>query len=140
MKPFVQHVIVFLMIFAATGCQDDFLKEETFGKGEASVTATLDFKPMSSALTRTRAAGDALKEISSLYVLLYDDKGDIKKQWQIKEYSVSDEDRTNADAENGHNAEDSTKRATFTLPEKIDFGRYYLYAVATIPYLLNTYA
>lgn len=139
MKHFARHIIVFLMIFAATGCQDDFLKEETFGKGEASITATLDFKPMSSALTRTRTAGNALKEINSLYVLLYDEKGNIKNQWQIEKYTESDEDRTNADAENGDKAETQTKRATFTLPEKIDFGRYHMYAVANIPDLLATY-
>lgn len=137
MKHFVRYAILLLTIVAATGCQDDFAEQEIIGKGQSTVYVTLDFKPMSSALTRT--SGDALKEIESLHVLLYDDKGNIKEKWQIAEYDVSDEKRTNADAENGIKAENQTKRATFKLPEEIEFGRYYMYAVANIPDLLTTY-
>lgn len=141
MKHFVQHIILFLMILVVTGCQDDFLKEEIIGEGRAMVSATLDFKPMSSALTRTRAAGDALKNISSLHVLLYDyETKALKKSWKIEGYTVFDEGRTDADAENGKGtAENTTKRATFKLPDEIDFGRYYMYAVANIPNLLTAY-
>lgn len=137
-KSFLQYIIVSLVIFAVTGCQDDFMKEETIGEGKASISATLDFKPMSSALTRTRAAGDALKDISSLHVLLYDhDTKSLIKRWKIEGYSVSDEKRNDENAENGHSAETSTKHATFKLPERIDFGKYYMYAVANIPDLLT---
>ena len=72
MKHFVRHTVLFLMISTVTGCYDEFMKEETIGEGKASISATLDFKPMSSALSRTRAAGDALKGINSLHILLYD--------------------------------------------------------------------
>lgn len=115
MKHFVQHIILFLMILVVTGCQDDFLKEEIIGEGRAMVSATLDFKPMSSALTRTRAAGDALKNISSLHVLLYDyETKALKKSWKIEGYTVFDEGRTDADAENGKGtAENTTKRSYF---------------------------
>ena len=142
MKHFVLHTILFLMIVTVTGCQDDFVKQEIIGEGKASVSATLDFKPMSTALAQTRAAGDALKEISSLYVLLYDQNKTLIKQWQEKDlpdYSVSDEDRTDADAENETAAEEQTKRAAFRLPEEIGYGRYYMYAVANIPDLLTKY-
>lgn len=140
-KSFLQYIIVSLIIFAFTGCQDDFMKEETIGEGKAMVSATLDFKPMSSALTRTRAAGDVLKDISSLHVLLYDyDTKILKKSWKVEGYTVSDEDREYTDAENKHSAEEKTKRATFKLPERIDFGRYYMYAVANIPDLLTEYS
>lgn len=140
-KSFLQYIIVSLIIFAFTGCQDDFMKEETIGEGKAMVSATLDFKPMSSALTRTRAAGDVLKDISSLHVLLYDyDTKSLINSWKIEGYHVSDEERDDGNAENGHSAEASTKRATFKLPERIDFGRYYMYAVANIPDLLTEYS
>ena len=59
MKHFVLHTILFLMIVTVAGCQDDFLKQEIIGEGKASVSATLDFKPMSAALTQTRATGGA---------------------------------------------------------------------------------
>ena len=140
MKHFVLHTILFLMIVTVAGCQDDFLKQEIIGEGKASVSATLDFKPMSAALTQTRATGGALKDIRSLHVLLYDQNRILKKQWRIEQYKVSDENRTDTDAENGHKAETQTKRATFKLPEEISFGKYYMYAVANIPDLLTNTA
>lgn len=145
MKYIVRHIIFLLMMVAATGCQDDFLEIENIGEGQATVTATLDFKPMSSALTRTRAAGDALKDITSLYVLLYDYQTQTLRNgepWKINldAVSISDENRTDSDAEGGNGtAEKSTKRVTFKLPEEIEFGRYYMYAVANLPELESKY-
>lgn len=140
MKHFVLHTILFLMIVTVAGCQDDFLTQETIGEGKANVSATLDFKPMSSALAQTRAAGDALKEINSLYVLLYDEEKKLIEQWtrtDLKDYVESDESRNDTDAENGDKAEEQTKHATFKLPKEIGYGRYYMYAVANIPDLLR---
>lgn len=140
MKHFVRHIILFLMIATVTSCYDEFMKQEFIGEGKASISATLDFKPMSSALSRTRAAGDALKDISSLHVLLYDKNKNLIKNWTIESYTETDENRGNNDAENGSSAETSTKRATFKLPEEIGFGKYYMYAVANIPDLLTNSA
>lgn len=145
MKHFVRHIILFLMIATVTSCYDEFMKQEFIGEGKASISATLDFKPMSSALSRTRAAGDALKDISSLHVLLYNKDKTLKDKWKIEGYSESDENRTDKDAEanpNGehHTAETTTKRATFKLLEEIGFGKYYMYAVANIPDLLTNTA
>ena len=58
----------------------------------------------------------------------------------LRNYTVTSEDRTDADAENGHKAESTTARATFTLPGEIEYGKYYIYAVANIPDLLTEYA
>lgn len=145
MKHFVRHIILFLMIATVTSCYDEFMKQEFIGEGKASISATLDFKPMSSALSRTRAAGDALKDINSLHVLLYDKDKNLIKKWKIEGYIESEENRGNNDAEanpNGehHTAETTTKRATFKLPKEIDFGKYYMYAVANIPDLLTNSA
>lgn len=140
MKHFVRHIILFLMIATVTSCYDEFMKQEFIGEGKASISATLDFKPMSSALSRTRAAGDALKDISSLHVLLYNKDKNLIKNWTIESYTETDENRGNNDAENGSSAETSTKRATFKLPEEIGFGKYYMYAVANIPDLLTNSA
>lgn len=136
-KSFLQYMIVSMVVFAVTGCIDELIKEETIGEGRASVSVTLDFKPMSSSLARTRAAGDVLKDINSLHVLLYDcDTKILLNKWKIDEYSESDEIR-DGNAENGPSAETSTRRATFKLPERIDFGKYYMYAVANIQDLLT---
>ena len=64
MKHFVRYIILLLLILTVTGCHDEFMKKEIIGEGKARVSATLDFKPMSSALTQTRTAGDALKDIT----------------------------------------------------------------------------
>ncbi|MDE6159706.1 MAG: hypothetical protein K2F69_06425 [Bacteroidaceae bacterium] len=136
-KRFAQYMIVFFMAFAATGCQDDSITDETTGQGKASIFATLDFKPMASALTRTRSAGNALTGINNLYVLLYGSDKKLIEKWEIKEYTESDENRDDGNAENGHSAEESTKRATFKLPQDIAFGKYYMYAVANIPDLFG---
>ncbi|WP_294593566.1 hypothetical protein [uncultured Bacteroides sp.] len=132
-------ILICSMVLVATGCRDDFMASEfTIGKGHAKVSATLDFKPMSPALTRTRATGNALKDINSLHVLLYDYKTkELKNSWQIEKYTVSDEERTDTDAENGTSAEAMTKRASFELSEEINFGQYYMYAVANISDLLT---
>lgn len=144
MKRFAPHIIIaFLLALAAAGCQDEFLAEGAIGKGKAKVTATLDFKPMSAALTQTRAAGNALKGIGSLHVLMYDyETKELVRSWELQkgEYEVSDEERTDGDAENGKASETTTKRATFKLPDAIPFGKYRIYAVANIPDLLETHS
>lgn len=145
MKSFVLGIIASLMFFAVVGCQDDeLIKKEIIGEGEANISATLDFKPMSSALTQTRSAGNALKEIESLHVLLYNyNTKQLIQRWDsgdLSGYVESDQNRTDADAEDGPKAEEQTKRATFRFPDKIAFGKYYMYAVANIPDLLTNYA
>ena len=123
----------------AAGCYNDF-PADNIGKGKATVSATVDFQPLSSSLTQTRSAGDAIKEIGSLCVLLYDySTGNLVKSRQIARYELSDMDRSDADAENGQAAERATKRATFELID-IDFGRYRIYAVANVPDLLTRHA
>lgn len=128
------------MSFTMAACQDEFPEEEITAEGKACITATLDFKPMSSALSGTRASGDALNEISSLYVLLYNyETQELINEytWKIEDYTLSDEKRDDTNAENGHSAETTTKRATFKLPAEINYGKYYMYAVANIPDLLT---
>lgn len=140
-RKFVQYIIATLVILAANGCQDDFIQNEHIGDGKADVSATLDFTPMYSALDQTRSAGNALKGISSLHVLLYDKNKSLLRCWKIEDYTLSEPYRTDADAENGlKTAETTTKRATFKLPEEIAFGKYYMYAVANIPDLPDRHA
>ncbi len=142
MKRFVRYIIFLLMVVAVAGCHDELMREEVIGEGRTRVSATLDFRPMFPALSHTRSSGKALEDITSLHVLLYDgNTGELKSSWELAKdkYTVSDEKRTDMDAENGVCAEDSTKRVTFSLPDEIDFGRYYIYAVANIPDLLTKY-
>lgn len=129
------------LAIVSTSCDGVFMEDSPFGDGSASVSVTMDFKPMSSALTRSD--GEALKDINSLHVLLYGENQSLLKTWEIDMdgATLSDETRFDKDAENGTGtAETMTKHASFELPEEIKFGRYYMYAVANIPDLLTAYA
>lgn len=126
------------LAIASASCDGVFPEDSPIGDGSASVSVTMDFKPMSSALTRSD--GEALKDIKSLHVLLYGENQSLLKTWKIDNATLSDEKRFDKDAENGTGtAETMTKHASFDLPEEIKFGRYYMYAVANIPDLLTTY-
>lgn len=142
MKRFISYITAFSMLFVLAGCVRELLQDGTdFGKGESKVSLVLDFKPMSVGLERTKAAGDALTDITSLYVLLYDfDSKTLKTSWKIENYSLSDVNRTDGEAENGNSAETATKQAKFTLDKTVAYGKYYMYAVANIDNLLTDYS
>lgn len=148
MKRLIYYTVICLMALAGTSCSDEFMTDVTIGEGEAKVSLALDFKPMASALTRAGggAAGDALKDIACLHVLVYGEDRQLQKQYTIKGngsqasgYKETTVGRNPGDAENGNLAETSTIRATFSLPEKIKNGKYFIYAVANIPDLLTAF-
>ena len=139
MRRDILYTFLFILVLSMTSCVDDwFERTESPGEGQSTVSATVDFRPMASGLTQnTRAAGDAIKEIETLYVLLYDESGNLveNQSRQILDFEITDEKRVDADADNKISAETQTPRATFKLKE-IPFGRYYIYAVANVPDLL----
>lgn len=64
MKHFIFYITICSIIFTGISCQDDFMKNEfAIGKGKAMVSATLDFKPMSAGLMRTKSVGNASREL-----------------------------------------------------------------------------
>lgn len=141
MRRDILYIFLCILIFSMTSCVDDwFERPESIGEGKSTVSATVDFRPMASGLTQgTRAAGDAIKAIETLYVLLYDENGNLAEGRQILDFEITNEQRVNADADNNASAETQTPRATFKLKE-IPYGRYYIYAVANIPDLLTEYS
>ena len=143
MRRDIVYTSLLVLVFSVASCVDDwFERPESVGEGKSTVSVTVDFRPMASGLTQsTRAAGDAIKEIETLYVLLYDESGSLveNQSRQILDYEITDEKRVDTDADNNVSAETRTPRATFKLKE-IPFGRYYIYAVANIPDLLIKYS
>lgn len=142
MRHLIFCVILCSIFFCVTGCVDDlFTDDPDFGDGKCKVTATVDFIPMSANFMQSKSPGNALGEINSLHVLLYDfETKKLLKSWNISDYTVKDESRSDADAEGGKTAEDTTRQARFTLPEDVKYGKYHLYAVANIPDLLTNSA
>ena len=94
-----------LLMGAATSCKDDLLYTDggPIPEGESIVTAQVDFKPLVEGLAdKSRSAGDTIKSINDLCVLLYDVDGNLAEAHSLTlvtgepgegEYRVSDIER-----------------------------------------------
>lgn len=119
--------------------------------GSSTLSATVEFRPLVPTLdASTRTAGDKIKAIESLCVLLYDAQGNLVERYPLTEtsdanpapgyYKLSDEERNPGDGYPAADetdadqpiAEARTPRAAFTLPGTVPYGDYYLYAVANM--------
>lgn len=116
---------------------DEIRPFDDLPEGETTVKMAVDFNPLSDALTgsRTRAvAGDAIKSINSLCVLVYDVDGNFLDKQTPKFEVQNDTKRTSEDKGvewSGKGiAENETPRATFDM--KIPYGYYRIYAVANM--------
>lgn len=143
-----------MLIFVLAACTDDWFNNryEQMPEGETDVNATVEFLPLRPALdVKTRTAGDAIKDINNLCVLLYDKEGNLMKLYYLLpegssstekndgSFKVKDEDRTNADAEGGRpTAESRTQQASFQL-SGVPYGNHYIYAVANMGNLEDTH-
>lgn len=143
-RNFLTYILLCILLLGSAACQDDPLYNggET-GEGESLVSATVKFKPLTPALNgNTRTAGNVIKNINSLCVLLYNEKGELLKTYPLTEgtgegqYQLEDKDRpdNNPDS-NLPPAEAQTPHANFKL--KIPYGRYRIYAVANMKDLLT---
>lgn len=130
-----------MSVFSLAACTKDMVDDYggVIPEGECTVTADVEFKPLAAGLNgATRSAGNAIKEIESLQVLLYDNSQKLVESRLITDFTTNaDEDRTDADADNGHTAESKTPHAAFDL--KIPYGRYFIYAVANMGDLTKEY-
>ncbi|MBQ8501742.1 MAG: DUF4906 domain-containing protein [Bacteroides sp.] len=105
-------------------CQEEelFPNGGRIPEGTTTIQLTTQFKPMQSALTRT--AGNAIQEIQSLYVLLYDEDGRLVSSHPI----TVDGGKTHTDA-------DDCETFDLTVP----YGIYSIYAVANVNNFLTVY-
>ena len=63
--------LALVLCIAVSACKDEFPLGEygPIGDGTATVSATVSFEPFGSALDHSRAPGDAIKSIHTLYLL-----------------------------------------------------------------------
>ena len=154
-RNFLTYIFLCILFLGSAACQDDLLYNGgEIGEGESLVSATVKFKNLTPALNgNTRTAGDIIKQIYSLHVVLYNEKGKLLKIYELQEttngtleegeYKLTDADRKGAtntetigdEKKDFPSAETSTPHAEIKL--KIPYGRYMMYAVANISDLNN---
>ena len=109
-------------------------------EGYAIVSASVSYKPFGSTLggdSRAATAGDAIKDIKTLYVLLYDMEGNLVTMFnavtEAEDYVEETHDYTipeTVQPEIEHIAESSGKGATFK--KVVPYDNYKIYAVANV--------
>ena len=143
-RNFLTYILLCILLLGSAACQDDPLYNGgEIGEGESLVSATVKFKPLTPALNgNTRTAGNVIKSIGNLCVLLYNEKGELLKSYPLTEgegeghYKLSEDKRPEDNPDSGlPPAEEKTPHADFKL--KIPYGRYRIYAVANMEDLLT---
>ena len=132
MTRIITYIVSALLAFMGCGvlvsCQDDRLDYPggPIEPGISTMDVTLAFKDYTPALNETRAAGDAIKNIRTLWLVIYDNKSRLVKKEQVTDFKETiipnprPDDITAAESKTGH------VDFKFT----IDNGYYRIYAVA----------
>ncbi len=137
--------VLALIVTTLFSCVDDFpLPNKVIGEGNAEISATVSFNPLVSTLDReSRAAGDAIKNIETVTVVVYNNQKQLYKIFYNDQLNPSVDIDGNKDMPadsvkyavadvKGGQAEATTAKASITFPEEIPFGKYYIYAVANV--------
>ena len=88
MKRNIIYCSLCILLAVITSCMKDDLRNSggEIGEGESCVSATVEFKPLSaSTLGKTRSAGNAIKDIGSLCVLLYGTDGKLAGKYALSD-------------------------------------------------------
>ena len=135
----MKHILIIKILLATvlfagfTACEDDFPQPNGEVKpGFTRIDATLQFENFTPALDRSRADGNAVREIKELWMLFYDKNGniistdDFDGKINIKDYKTSYPNNTRPDG--SPSAEINAPRAEYSLT--VPNGDYRIYAVA----------
>lgn len=126
------------LLFGLSSCRDEEIWEE-IGEGETQLSLTVKYQPLASALD-TRTPGNAIKNVNSLCVLIYNSRNEYVNHYNIadlKDFKYDNGGNTSMPNDSvgrpiGPQAEDSTYQASFKIPDKLPYGRYYIYCVANM--------
>ncbi len=135
MKRSFLYILICMFLLSVTACVDDEIRPfDDIPEGETTVGVIVEFNPLTPALATRASAGDAIKNIESLCVLVYGLDGNLTSRHlikgsdgsQIPGYVEKDTERQ----DNGQIAESETPCAKFNLT--IPYGLYRIYAVANM--------
>ena len=133
-----------LMLAGVTGCADDLLNPDMWGdipEGETVVSASVQFHPFTESLADTRSAGDAIRDVENLCILVYTtgETPSFVRSFYItkseKQYDATFTEPERNEFEDA--AEKRTARVNFNIP--LPYGRYHILAVANMGDLTTTY-
>lgn len=115
------------LLCAFTACVEDLYKINDIPEGESTVKVEIGFKDFTPALTRS--AGDAIKKINTLWVVIYHTDGTLYRSERVTNFQPGDTE-SNERPDGKPSSETTTGHASFnlTLPN----GRYRIYAVANM--------
>ncbi len=124
----IYHIFVALLAVALSGgCTDDLeIGDGSIPEGSSSCVVTVGYPAFTSALD-SRAAGDAIKSIDTLWVVLFTPEGEYVDKYQVNGYDIIENVRPDGSA----SSESLTGTASFrlTLPN----GRWRMCAVVNYP-------
>lgn len=129
-----------LLAFAVSSCVFTELEEEMLiAEGSGTVTMDVRFRPLDATGVGTKAAGDAIKHVESLWVVVYSKDGNLYSKTQVypdtenkfnyvnSEQSV---DNIEVDAPAGSSGFAESKYCHSTFDMTLPIGVYRIYAVA----------
>lgn len=127
------YVLVGISMLIATSCiQVEITEYPEIGEGLSDVHFDVEFRPLDSVDPATKTAGDAVKHISSVCVVVYDTDGNLFSSHSFSDLVTSEKDTTGITlappAGSSGFAEATYCRATFNL--QLPLGQYRIYAVA----------
>ncbi|MDE6480955.1 MAG: hypothetical protein K2L45_11890 [Muribaculaceae bacterium] len=140
------NILTLICAVLAVSCADDFpYRNDPIPEGDGTLSATVTFTPTAASnLGATRTVGNAIQNIESLCVLVYDINKNLVKKYSeselsnyvVKKYNEKDayqvdQSKDFPDEEGAHTDETSSAQATFGL-SGLPYGRYYIYAVANM--------
>lgn len=140
------YKVLTAVVFGLTlfSCRDDFgYGYGEIGEGEALISAEVNFKPLASANLTTRTAGNVIKNVEHLWLLIYTPSGEGDGTLYGEPIELNSTDHglvinQNVARDEARQAETQTPQAKFKL--RVPYGRYQMIVVANMPDLKTKYA
>lgn len=133
---FYKHILLLpalILSVLLTSCEDKFdYSSQIIGEGEGLVTATLEFKPTVTNLGGSRTVGNAISDINTLAIVIFDAEGKYFAHYNNVNFTPlkSTTDKPSDYPDGAVPSDNATAKVQFEM--KLPYGKYYMYAVANL--------